>query len=293
MGLAQRLVGLELSPVLGTPVRDTRVWGGEAPPGESRSQERLGDLSGGGLTEGLRLQTLWLGGGNKMGTGGLGEALQEPPWDSLSLRPPSWLVMGHLFPARGRNHPLLEGGLASALTCAEVTLSQSQDPRALCVSPLILDLPPKSLLTARPEGWWPRGRGPESTSACVPARAAGVGDSGSEYRRRRGDLPALPGRPGDLSPHQHVSRPGLQVGGREAGDLSLHQRVSRPRLQVSGTAGPSTDAGEGTFLHYQVDPKVQNAGEGTFPHCHVDPQTAERGRGDLPPPPRRPQTAEP
>ena len=234
MGLAQRLVGLELSPVLGTPVRDTRVWGGEAPPGESRSQERLGDLSGGGLTEGLRLQTLWLGGGNKMGTGGLGEALQEPPWDSLSLRPPSWLVMGHLFPARGRNHPLLEGGLASALTCAEVTLSQSQDPRALCVSPLILDLPPKSLLTARPEGWWPRGRGPESTSACVPARAAGgwprgrgpestsacvparaagVGDSGSEYRRRRGDLPALPGRPGDLSPHQHVSRPGLQVLG--------------------------------------------------------------------------------
>ena len=103
-------------------------------------------MSGGGVTEGLHLQTLWLGGGNKMGTGGLGEALQKPPQDSLSLRPLSWLVMGQLFPARGRNHrPLLEGGLASALTCAEVTLSQSQAPRALCASPLILDLLPKSL----------------------------------------------------------------------------------------------------------------------------------------------------
>ena len=103
-------------------------------------------MSGGGVTEGLHLQTLWLGGGNKMGTGGLGEALQKPPQDSLSLRPLSWLVMGQLFPARGQNHrPLLEGGLASALTCAEVTLSQSQAPRALCASPLILDLLPKSL----------------------------------------------------------------------------------------------------------------------------------------------------
>ena len=72
--------------------------------------------------------------------------MQKPPRDSPSLKPPSWLVMGQLFPARGRNHrPLLEGGLASALTCTEVTLSQSQDPRALCASALILDLLPKSL----------------------------------------------------------------------------------------------------------------------------------------------------
>ena len=76
--------------------------------------------------------------------------------------------------------------------------------------------------------------------------------------------------------------PDQRAGGREAGELSLRQHVSRPRLQVSGRAGPSTDAGEGTFPHCQVDPKVQNAGEGTFPHRPVDTKVQIAGKGTSP-----------
>ena len=51
---------------------------------------------------------------------------------------------------------------------------------------------------------------------------------------------------------------------------------------MSGRAGPSTDAGEGTFPHCQVDPKVQNAGEGTFPHRPVDTKVQIAGKGTSP-----------